>query len=187
MLTTKNVLGTHRAQTEVSNATTIASDGTSGVCEPGCSEGKSEDVVPGLQQPDDTKTDPPADEQRSGSQEQLDPDRPTAESMAETPQEQVTDGGGVSAETEPGPAVRCHSGPMENGEMDDKEAAALGEDPASLTRVEMKEELICDAEDQADVGAPSTDMQTAGYSTEPCGAAVSPSGSEKNYSVSGRS
>lgn len=155
---------THRAEAEVHSAV-ITSDGTSTVCDSGCSKGQSceaeEGTVPGPEQTGDTKADPPAEEKLLGNQEQQELDGRTAESVAQKPQQQMKDGGDGSIE-----------------------AAPLQVNSVIRTRDKKKEELTCDAGDSAS----SIDTRSGGFS---CGAVelyearMSPGGSERKDSVSG--
>lgn len=181
---------THRAEAEVHSAVTT-SDGTSAVCDSGCSKGQSceaeEGTVPGPEQTGDTKADPPAEEKLLGNQEQQELDGRTAESVAQKPQQQMKDGGDGSVVADQIPAISFYSNPPQNRETetwDAIEAAPLQVNSVTRTRDKKKEKLTCDAGDSAS----STDTRSGGLSCGPvelCEAAVSPGGSERKDSVSG--
>ncbi|KAM7418750.1 hypothetical protein PAMA_016057 [Pampus argenteus] len=167
-----------RAKTEVST-----SDGTSTVCDPGCSEGKSCDAERGPEQTSDSQSDPPVEEELAhlGNPEQQELEGSTAEIMAEIHQKQMEDG---LAEVE-----TCYNYPSQNEETekqkDGSEAAPLQVRGVTITRDEKKEEMTGDAEDsnRARAGTSSTDTQREGFncgSEELCQAAVTPGGSERS-------
>ncbi|XP_073328401.1 uncharacterized protein [Pagrus major] len=170
--------GNDRAEKEVHIAVTT-SDGTSTEREPGCSKHKScepeRGPALGPEQPDDMKSDPPAEKELLGSQEKQEQ---AAKSMAEKSQEQMKDGGDGSAVVDQSPAVSFYSNPTQNDETEDQDAietAPLQVNSVTKTRDERKEEQTCDAGDgdRAETGASSTHT----LSVELCEAAVSPGGS----------
>ncbi|XP_044047289.1 uncharacterized protein LOC122873949 isoform X2 [Siniperca chuatsi] len=188
--------GDDRAETEVHIAVTT-SDGTSTVCDPGCSKGKScgaeGGIVSGPEQTDDMMSDPPAEEEEEellGNQEQQELEARTAEIMTEKPQEQMKDGEDGSEVVNQSPAITFYSNPTQNEEtenLDAIEAALLQVNTVTRRRDEKKEELTGGAGDGdgAEAGASSTDTLSAGFncgSVELCRAAVTPSGSERKDS-----
>lgn len=186
---------THRAETEVRIVVTT-SDGTSTVCDPCCSKGKRCEaeggIACGLEQPGDTKSDPPAEEEIWGNQEQQELEEHTAEIMPQRAHEQVKEGQDGPEVVIQSPATALYSKSTQNEEtknLDAIETALLQVKTVTRTRDEKKEELTRDAGDAdgAEAGASSTDYRSARFncgSVELCGAAVTPSGSERNDSVS---
>ncbi|XP_037620271.1 chromatin assembly factor 1 subunit A-A-like isoform X1 [Sebastes umbrosus] len=183
--------GEDRAETEVHIAATT-SDGTSAVSDPGCSKGKSCEVeggiVPGPEQTDDTKSDPPAQEELLGNQEQQECEGGTAEIVAEKPQEQMRGGEDGSAAVDQSPAITFYSHLTKNEETENQDAieAVLPQvNSVTGTRDEKKEELTGDAadEDGAQAGASSTDTRSEEFNAvELCKAAATPGGSERKDS-----
>ncbi|XP_028446487.1 uncharacterized protein LOC114563802 isoform X1 [Perca flavescens] len=175
-----------RAETEVHIAVPT-SDGTGTVCDPGCSKGKSCEVeggiVPDPEQTGDTKSDPPAEDELLGNQEQQELEGRTAEIVAEKPQEQIKDGEDGSALVNQSPAFTFDSNPTENEETENWDAikaALLQVNGATRAKDEKKEELTADAGDSdgPEAVALSTDTRSAEFTAvELCEAAVTPSGS----------
>ncbi|XP_078133611.1 uncharacterized protein LOC144535167 [Sander vitreus] len=180
-----------RAETEVHIAVPT-SDETGTVCDPGCSKGKSCEVeggiVPDPEQSGDTKSDPPAEEELLGNQEQQELEGRTAEIVAEKPQEQIKDGEDGSALVDQSPAFTFDSNPTQNEETENRDAikAALPQvNSATRAKDEKKEELTADAGDSDGPKADTsfTDTRSAEFNTvELCEAAVTPSGSERKDS-----
>lgn len=165
-------MSTHRAEAEIHSAATT-SNGTSVLCDLGCSKGQSweaeEVIVPGPEQTDDPKSGPNAEEKLLGKQDQQ--------------EQQIEDGGDGSVVVDQSPAISLNSSPLPNKETktcDAIEATLLQVTSVTRTSDTKKEEVTCDAE----TSASATDTQS-GHSfdpVEPCGTA--PSGSEGKERVS---
>lgn len=181
---------THRSDTEVHIAVST-SDGTSTVCDPGCSEGESceaeGDIIPSPEQTGDSRSDLEA-EAHLGNTEQQELRGSSAEIMAEIHQKQIKDGEDGRAEVE-----SCHTDPSQNEETElqkgGSEAGPHQVHSATMTKDEEKEETIDRAGDgdRAEAGASSADTQPEGFndgSVELCQATVTPGSSEREASVS---
>ncbi|KAI3352889.1 hypothetical protein L3Q82_019463, partial [Scortum barcoo] len=182
--------GDDRAETEVPIAVT-ASDGTSALCDPGYSKGKSREaeggIVPDLEQTGDIESDPPAGEEEG---EQQEVEGHPADIVTKEPQEQMED---VSAIVDQSPAITFYADPnpiihthqnQEAGDRGENAADLLQGNSVTKTRVE---ELTGDTGDGvgAEAGASSTDAWSGGFngvSLELCEAAVTPTGSERKDS-----
>ncbi|XP_070684504.1 FK506-binding protein 5-like [Pempheris klunzingeri] len=187
--------GDDRTETEAHIAVTT-SDGT--MCDPGCLKGNSGEAEGGIvsapEQTDHTKSDPPAEEDEEelvGNQEQQELEGQTAETMTENPQEQRKDEEDESAVVGQSPDITsvC-SNPTGKGETENQvtsEAAVQQVNSVTRTRDERRVELTGDAGhgDGAEAGASSTDTRSGGFNSgcvELCGAAVTPSGSQRKDS-----
>ncbi|XP_042285413.1 uncharacterized protein LOC121909082 [Thunnus maccoyii] len=166
--------GIDRAETEV-HVTVSTSYGTSTVCDPGCSDGKSCEAEPAEKE-----------EAHLGNPEQQELEGSTAEIMAEIYQKQTEDGEDESAEV-----ATSYANPSQNEETekqkDGSEAAPLQVCSVTITRNGTKEEMTGDAGDgdRAKAGASSTDTQQEGFncgSLELCRAAETPGSSEREGS-----
>lgn len=138
--------------------------------DPGCSEDKSEEgILTGPEQTGDTKSDLPAEEREEKEQQEL--EERAAKIMDKKPEDQIKQG-------EDGSAVVDQS-PTQNVDL---EAAPLQVNSATRATNEKKEELT----DDAGAGASSLDTGGGfnGGSVELCEASLTPSGTERNDSVS---
>ncbi|CAK6973452.1 uncharacterized protein LOC121909082 [Scomber scombrus] len=160
--------GVDRLDTEV-HMEVSTSNGTSTVCDPGCSEGESceaeGDIIPSPEQTGDSRSDPPAEEEEAhlGNTEQK-LRGSSAEIMAEIHQKQMEDGEDGRAEVE-----TCHTDPSQNEETEKQkggsEAAPHQVCSVTMTKDEKKEETTGHAGDgdRAEAGASSADTQPEGF------------------------
>ncbi|XP_035515473.1 uncharacterized protein LOC118326562 isoform X3 [Morone saxatilis] len=181
--------GNDRAETEDHMAVTTSA-GTSTECDPGCSKVKSCEAEGGTV-PGDTESDPPAETELLGNEEQQELQQGgAAETVAEKPQEQTKEGEYGSAVVVQSPAISLYSNPTQSEgteNQDEIEAAPLHVNNVTRTRDEKKEELADDAGDgnRAEAAASFTDTQSGLLncgSGELCKAAVTPSGSDRKDS-----
>lgn len=127
--------------------------------------------MPGPEQTDDSKSEPKAEEKLLGKQDQQ--------------EQQIKDGGDGSVVVDQSPAISFTSSPLPNKETktcDVIEATLLQVTSVTGASDTKKEELTREAE----TSASATDTQS-GLSFDPvelCGAALSPSGSERKDRVS---
>ncbi|XP_072240427.1 uncharacterized protein [Leuresthes tenuis] len=178
-----------RAESEVHFAVTT-SDGTSSVCDPGCSEGKGSEAevgtVPGPELNGNPKSRQLTEEEEGenlGNQELRELKETTAEKMAEMPEEQVKRGEFGPAEVHLSSASTSHTNQNEEGDNQDAIKAAVPQmNSVAKTEEEWKGEMGSDTT-CGEEEASSTDTKSEGLncgSVELCEAAVTPSVPERN-------
>lgn len=144
--------------------------------------------MPDPEQTGDTKSDPPAEEELLGNQEQQELEGRTAEIVAEKPQEQIKDGEDGSALVDQSPAFTFDSNPTQNEETENRDAikAALLQVNSATRAKDEKKEADAGDSDGPKADTSTTDTRSAEFNAvELCEAAVTPSGSERKDSVSG--
>ncbi|XP_075320607.1 uncharacterized protein LOC142379348 [Odontesthes bonariensis] len=182
-----------RAESEV-NFAVATSDGTSSVCDPGCSEGKGSEAevgtvpVPELTgNPKSRKLTEEEEEEEEGenlgNQDLWELKETTAEKMAEMPEEQVKSAKFDPAEVHLSSASTSHTSQNEEDDNQDAIKATVPQmNSVARTEEEMKGEMVGDAM-CGEEGASSMDTKSEGLncgSVELCEAAVTPSVPERN-------
>ncbi|XP_058496335.1 uncharacterized protein LOC131466836 [Solea solea] len=174
-----------RAETEVHNTVTT-SDGSSDVCYPG-SEGKSCEAEggtkPGPEQPDEAKSESPAQDEvveNLVNRDQLEIWQSTTESMTKTPEKQRKDEEEKFTNADCSAAISFYTNPTQNeesGKMEDSESVSLLVHRVNQTRDESEEKDETEAQ-----GTSFTVTHAGGVnggSVELCEAAVTPTGTER--------
>lgn len=176
-----------RAETEVC-VTVTTLDGTSALCHPGCSEGKTGEAkgctVPDPEQTDEPKSNQPAEEKVEGDLGNL-KQQEQEKSTGEIPVKQRQHGYDDSAGVDCIPVITFYTNSSQNEETEKKKDGSEAA-PLHVCVTRTRDEMMGDT--GAEAGAASTDSRSGGFScgcVQLCETTVTPSNSERKDDVSG--